>query len=167
MTLYTKEGVLLMVQVDHLDGESIGDMIDHFYDNGARNVQVINTITKKNRPGYLILIDVGPDCVEALETLIIRECGSGGWHRINTEHRHTTLEAAVKDVTIKTPLGEYEFHAEGKIIGENLQEVRPEYESCRKLKELIKEKEGRIITIARARQALAEVLRREEGFVEL
>ena len=61
MHLYTKEGILLLVQTDHLDGETLGNLIGRFYDEGAKNVQVISSLTKKNRPGHLILIDVSPE----------------------------------------------------------------------------------------------------------
>ena len=45
--LYSKEGMLLLVQVDHLNGELLGEVIDHFYEAGAKNVQIVSTITKK------------------------------------------------------------------------------------------------------------------------
>ena len=42
----------------------MGSVIEYLYDAGACNVQVIPTITKKNRPGYLFLIDVKSGSLE-------------------------------------------------------------------------------------------------------
>ena len=48
MNFYSKEAVLFLVQVDHLSGEILGDVVDSFYAAGAKNVQIISSITKKN-----------------------------------------------------------------------------------------------------------------------
>ena len=140
--LYSKEGMLLLVQVDHLNGEMLGEVIDHFYEAGAKNVQIVSTITKKNRPSYMIFIDTKEQYAEALEKIIVSDCGSSGWHRINTCHRHTNVSIITRDITIKTQQGEYGFQVQGKVINDDEANARPEYENCVQLKGLLEEKEG-------------------------
>ena len=86
MDIYTKTGLLFVIQVDHLSGEIIGDLIESFYSAGAKNVQVISTITKKNRPAYMIVVDGNEASADEIERVIVEECGSSGWHRISTKH---------------------------------------------------------------------------------
>ncbi len=134
--------MLLLVQVDHLNGEMLGEIIDRFYEAGAKNVQIVSAITKKNRPSYMIFIDAKEQHAEALEEIIVRDCGSSGWHRIHTCHRHTNVSIITRNIKIKTQRGEYEFQVQGKVINEDEANARPEYENCVQLKELLEEKEG-------------------------
>lgn len=36
MDIYSKEGLLILVQIDHLSGELLGNVIEDFYDAGAK-----------------------------------------------------------------------------------------------------------------------------------
>ena len=134
--------MLLLVQVDHLNGELLGEVIDHFYEAGAKNVQIVSTITKKNRPSYMIFIDTKEQYAEALEEIIIKDCGSSGWHRIHTCHRHTNVSIITRNVKVKTEKGEYHFQVQGKVINDDEKNARPEYENCVQLKKILEEKEG-------------------------
>lgn len=60
MEIHSKNGLVFMVQVDHLTGECVGQAIDHLYGAGAANVQVVSAITKKNRPSYMFLLTAVP-----------------------------------------------------------------------------------------------------------
>lgn len=155
--LYSKEGMLLLVQVDHLNGEILGEVIDHFYEAGAKNVQVVSTITKKNRPSYMIFIDTKEQYAEALESIIVSDCGSSGWHRIHTCHRHTNVSVITRDIKIKTQHGEYNFQVQGKVINDDEANARPEYENCVRLKELLKEKEGLEVPLRYLTNYIADV----------
>ena len=142
MDIYSKEGLLILVQIDHLSGELLGNVIEDFYDAGAKNVQIVSAITKKNRPAYMIFIDVPFQKADKVENVIIKECGSSGWHRISTCHRHTNVSVQKKQIKIRTEKGYYNFEAEGKVINDDWKHARPEYENCIKLKKLLLEKEG-------------------------
>lgn len=50
MRFYSKKGLLFLIQADHLTGELPGDVIDSFYQAGAKNVQASSTVTKKTVP---------------------------------------------------------------------------------------------------------------------
>lgn len=155
--LYSKEGLLLLVQIDHLNGEIIGDVIERLYGAGAKNVQVISGITKKNRPSYVILIDIKKEQAEAAEEIIIRECASSGWHRIETCHRHTDVSVLAKDVIIHTKKDIYSFQVKGKVINNDVKNVRPEYENCVELKNFLLEKENIQISVRQAAACIEKV----------
>ncbi|MCD8037252.1 MAG: DUF111 family protein [Clostridiales bacterium] len=166
MKLYSKEGQLLLVQADNLDGETLGDTIDIFYAAGAKNVQMIPTVTKKNRPGYLILINVSNSCVNQVEECIVRELGLSGWHSIDTQHRHTTVSVIQKEFQIHTPKGSYPFTAEAKIIADNWLDIRPEYESCRQLRSFLNETEGLQISLREIRSRLARAFEEDSKDID-
>lgn len=83
--VYSKEGLLFLVQDDHLSGELLGSAIEYLYAVGARNVQRVPSVTKKNRPGQAIFIDAPVNLAQGIERLIVEELASTGWHRIKFE----------------------------------------------------------------------------------
>ena len=111
MDIYSEGGLIFLVMVDHLNGELLGGVIDSFYAAGAKNVQIISSITKKNRPSYIILIDGSESSAEKIENVIINECGSYGWHRISTDHRHTSVSIITKEIEVVLESGSFCFAA--------------------------------------------------------
>ncbi len=134
MKIYSEEGLIFIVTVDHLNGEILGSVIDCFYSAGAKNVQIINSVTKKNRPSYIIMIDGNQDSAENIESVIINECGSSGWHRIATNHRHTDVSVVSKNITVIFGDIKFAFCAKGKQIADDCKNIRPEHISCEELK---------------------------------
>ena len=51
------DNILMLVQTDDLSGEQVGYAIQQLIELGVDNVQVMPTVTKKNRHAYLVLID--------------------------------------------------------------------------------------------------------------
>ncbi len=162
LELYSKDGKLFFVQIDHLTGELLGHIIDCFYEAGAKNVQIVNSMTKKNRPSYLIFIDGTKAEAAEIERVILEECGSSGWHRIDTCHRHTKVSVLTREIKVRTEKGAYDFTARGKVIHGDAKNIRPEYDDCVKLKELLREKEGRAFSVRRLQMELAELFRNEK-----
>ncbi len=149
-----------MVQVDHLGGELLGSAIEYLYAAGARNVQILPGVTKKNRPGQAIIIDASEARAEAIERVIAEELGSTGWHRLKTEHRHLPVESVSRPLRFKTGTGAADFELWGKRIRNQPQSVRPEHDSCRDLQQVLKEKAGLELPLGRifnlAQRALQE-----------
>ena len=141
--IYEIRGNILFVQVDHLSGEVIGTAIEDLYDAGARNVQVIPTVTKKNRPGHLFLIDVPEGKIPAVESVIL-ELGSSGWHLIETAHRHVATEIRDVEVAFETPEGSFDFTVQVKVMRSHEESMRPEHSSCLALREILRTKGVRI-----------------------
>lgn len=137
--MYTKQGMLFYVQVDHLNGEIIGSVIDYLYEAGASNVNVIPSVTKKSRPAHIFFIDTRPDALEAIENIILNELGSSGWHYIDSIHRHVKVDYITKEIVVHTAKGDFPFFAEGKKVYGAEERLRPEHRSCLALKKNIEE----------------------------
>lgn len=137
MEIYSKEGILFVVQIDHLPGECIGQVVDVFYEAGAANVQVISTVTKKNRPAYIIWIDCREERADQVEQTIVKELHTGGWHKIRTEHRYLHNEICTKEITLC--MGKKTCRA--TVLAKHFLGggIRPEHDSVAALKRLIQE----------------------------
>ena len=86
-----KPGRLLLAQVDDVSGEIIGFFVNRVLEKGARNVHVIPTLTKKNRPGHILLVDIEPSAEEDIGMFMARELGVSGYHVLDTEHSYSRV----------------------------------------------------------------------------
>jgi len=68
----------LETNVDDVRGEILGFLITKLMEQGALDVTIIPTITKKNRPGYLISVITSEDNIKNLTELLIKETGTLG-----------------------------------------------------------------------------------------
>jgi len=68
----------LETNVDDVRGEILGFLITKLMQHGALDTTIIPTITKKNRPGYLIQVITNENNVESLTELLIKETGTLG-----------------------------------------------------------------------------------------
>jgi uncharacterized protein (DUF111 family) len=135
LNLHTKEGCLFYVQEDHLTGEEIGSSIDRLYRAGAHNVQVIPTVTKKNRIGHLFLIDTTDARRNSVEKEIILSLRVSGWHCISTIHRYLSVDYLKEPLTVKTGNESFIFTAEIKKTYGIETTLRPENRSCSALQQ--------------------------------
>jgi len=156
--VYEKKGTVLMVQTDHVSGEVIGTALQDFYDAGAFNVQVIPTVTKKNRPGHLFIVDCAPEDGDAMERVILDELGATGWHRLQTAHRHVGTEIIERQVTFDTPDGPYRLPLKIKVVKNRPDRLRPEHDGCLALREALR---GRGVWLSLS-QISCEVVRQVE-----
>lgn len=96
-----KDGLLLMFQIDHLSGEELGWILETGRISGLRNRQLIPTLTKKGRPGYILLLDIDPELeVEAVQT-VSEYLPVFGYHRLGTQHVFTKGTSRVVTAVIK------------------------------------------------------------------
>lgn len=91
---------LLMAQVDDVPGELMGEFIARAEALGARNVQVVPSLTKKNRPAYLVYLDVPAALEAAAGRLLGSELGCWGYRVLAAEHRHFDISRGSLDLTI-------------------------------------------------------------------
>ncbi len=68
-----KEGLILVVATDSLSGEELGYAINGLQEVGAYNVNLIPTITKKNRPGQLMIVDLPVKNENAVGNFLVKE----------------------------------------------------------------------------------------------
>lgn len=166
--IFTKPGLLFLVQVDHIPGEIMGSAVEFLYEAGAENVQVIPTVTKKNRPGQIFLIDAKPEEAELIEGIIRKELGATGWHRLETNHRRLPVQIIGRDFRVEMTPTYFDFHAEGKVVDGDLLTVRPEHRSCVNLRSEISARFGRTLSLGQVSSLLTKAfLNPEEGKIIL
>jgi len=85
--------MLIMVNVDHIAGETIPYVIDSLLARGAHNVHVTQAITKKGRPEYLFFADVPQEMLEPVGDFLVGELGTLGFRVL--ESRHVKFEYQV------------------------------------------------------------------------
>ncbi|MGD9602398.1 MAG: nickel insertion protein [Gammaproteobacteria bacterium] len=92
---------LLMAQVDDVPGELMGEFITRAEALGARNVQVVPSLTKKNRPAYLVYLDVPAALEAAAGRLLGAELGCWGYRVLAAEHRHFDITRQTLALTVQ------------------------------------------------------------------
>ena len=125
---------ILETNLDNVTGELMGHIFKVLMEYGARDVSIIPTITKKNRPGYLLrVITRTLDC-DRLSEVIIRETGTLGVRVIPYVHRNI---ASRKIVPVKAIIlgKKVEINIKVGMIGNDIISVKPEYEDVRKISE--------------------------------
>ncbi len=132
---HQQEGSLLFVQIDHLSGELLGEALTRLCSAGAMNVQLLPTLTKKGRPGQLLLVDVRHDRLAAVEEVLLAEFGVTGWHRLATQHVYFKTENLSCNLSILTSAGTICGQVEGKRLISPRGAIVPEHRSCVALRE--------------------------------
>lgn len=113
-----KKARLLFVQADHVSGEVTGFAVGRIMELGAHNVQLISSITKKNRPGNIFIIDTDDKHEGVISQFLAKELKVSGYHRIDTSHIFQRVTFSRKKLTIRTNGKGRTFHCEIKIIGD-------------------------------------------------
>ena len=137
--VHEKQGFVFLVQTDHISGEVIGSVINDLYMvAGVHNVQVIPSITKKNRPGYLFIVDSVEENNPEIDNIIVNELGATGWHIIETCHRHIETEILEHEVIFDTPDGPLCFTVKVKNLKKLHGKIRPEHSSCLSIRDTLR-----------------------------
>ncbi len=80
---------------------------------GAHNLNLGPSLTKKGRPGYLLIIDAPVSALPQIENLLVNELGLLGWHQLVSQHitlptkilqHRLVLEFKRKRLHLKGPL---------------------------------------------------------------
>lgn len=122
---------ILETNLDNVTGELMGHIFKVLLKHGARDVSIIPTITKKNRPGYLLRVIAKPMDCDILSEVIIRETGTLGVRVIQYVHRNITSRKIIPvhvDINGKT----IEIRIKVGTIGNEIISIKPEYEDVRK-----------------------------------
>lgn len=96
-----KEGLLILCQVDHLNGEEIGWMFDSLALPGVRNRTLLPTLTKKGRAGHLLMLDIEPDVEKEVASLLFECLAIHGYHRVESTHVFQKTHIRLIDVTVR------------------------------------------------------------------
>ncbi len=125
---------LLETNLDNVTGELMGHIFNVLMKFGARDVSIIPTITKKNRPGHLLRVLARPIDCDSLSETIIRETGTLGVRVIPYVHRNITSRKIVP-VQANIKGKKVEINVKVGMIGNDIISIKPEYEDARKLSE--------------------------------
>jgi uncharacterized protein (TIGR00299 family) protein len=120
---------VLETNVDDATGEVIGSTIDSLLEKGAKDVSVIPTITKKNRPANLIRVLCDYEMLNIVLNALIQESGTLGV-RVQQTSRYIVPRIVLSvPVSIK---GE-EFVVRVKVVKEQdvIVYAKPEYEDVK------------------------------------
>ncbi len=167
MKLHKCKAVLTLVQVDHLSGELLGSAWDHLTAKGAKNIQILSALTKKGRPGQLLLIDAPVDRLPELEEYLVTGLGVSGWHRIPTEHVYIGTEVVNKELIFHMLDGDLSVTVQGKRILDHDVFVRPEHDDCVRVQEQLRRECNYEIVLRELERVIAEALNRTETEVEI
>lgn len=99
------KGKLIIAQVDHSSGEVIGHSMQRLFQMGAWNVQLLQSITKKNRPGYMLFIDLPEELVEKVAVFLASELGIWGYHILESQHVH--FDVYFREKTLRLTAGDH------------------------------------------------------------
>ncbi len=128
--------MLVITYIDDVPGEVIGHVIDKIIKHGASNIHVVPSITKKNRPGYILFIDVSKESIDRVIDILIKDYGILGYRVV--ECRHYSIPYTVEKVSIiyrGSVLGAVSVK---KIVSNgNVLHVKAEYEDLRRVIETI------------------------------
>ena len=80
--------ILLMVQIDDAPGELLGSVLEQMGEMGAKNVQLLSSVGKKGRPGYVLLVDINAEDEGDIASLLAAELGIWGYRVLESQHKH-------------------------------------------------------------------------------
>lgn len=99
--LFEKDGLFIVTQLDHLSGEEIGWALESLSVPGVRNRNLIPTLTKKGRMGFLLVIDLDPGAEPEVGRLLMELFGTYGYHRVPTRHVHRPTRIERVGITVE------------------------------------------------------------------
>lgn len=154
--------MLIMVNVDCINGEIIPYVIENLMGRGAANVHVVQAITKKGRPEFLFFIDAAEDKIEEIGDFLAAELGTLGLRVFETRHMKFAYEVTrarlvVRDgQSLEATIGlKVRRDGQGRITS-----IRAEYEDLKRAVEEIN-KLGLKVSFSQLRQ-LVETTAREK-----
>lgn len=116
--------LLMMAQVDDVPGKLLGDFMRRVEELGARNVQIVPSITKKGRPGYLAYIDVAAKHEMEVGLLLGAELGTWGYRILAAEHKHFNIARLSTALTVSIGGTDTAFELRVKTISNDERRLR-------------------------------------------
>jgi len=130
---HTSESVCeIETNVDDATGETIGNMIETLYASGAKDVTVLQGISKKNRPSFIIKVLSDITSRDSLVKLLLNETGSLGC-RVNEINRITLPRSFI---TVPITIGNQRFVVKVKLSKDKdgtIKMIKPEYDDIKKI----------------------------------
>jgi len=129
-----EEIVVLETNVDDVSGEVLGHSINKIMEAGAKDVCIIPTTTKKNRPGYVIKVITSRENEEKVTLSLMEETGTLGV-RVYTSQRHV-LVRSTQDMRVELDGEELLVRVKvSRTLDGRVIQSKPEYEDLSKIAE--------------------------------
>ena len=128
--------MLLMITVDDLPTEGLPYIIERTIETGAKNIHVLNGITKKGRVEYIFLVDVDEKYLEDVSALLALELGTLGIKTLQSEHIMLPFEILSREVTVTTNNHHLKSKVNVKYLKNHEKEIislKAEYEDVKKI----------------------------------
>jgi pyridinium-3,5-bisthiocarboxylic acid mononucleotide nickel chelatase len=126
---------LIETNIDDVDGEIIGNLIEVLMKEGARDVTIIPGITKKNRPVNIIRILSDIVKTDILIDKLFKETGTSGI-RINEINR-LTLERNIIIIEVAINYSKYDIRVKiTRDSSNNIINIKPEFNDLKKIAEI-------------------------------
>ncbi|MBN2027182.1 MAG: DUF111 family protein [Actinobacteria bacterium] len=160
-----EKGCLYLLKFDHLSGEEVGCLVEMLYDRGAHDVQVLPSMTKKSRPGCIVLVDADMPAENMLA--LARQFGISGFHRVETVHLFEQASYQTLPLTLRYKGRSLDVEMRVKVIDapSALTPVRPEYDDLVDLCKRIRDTLGVETGLPRLRRLIESRLEAGEPFV--
>ena len=130
---YTEEITVLETDVDDVTGELIGNFIDTISNEDILDVQITSSLTKKNRPSYIIKVLCYPEKSFELIEKIIYELGTLGV-RFNTINR-VCIDRRIEETEIQINEKNYKFRYKVSYIQtdeeQKIVNIKPEFDDLK------------------------------------
>lgn len=156
MEVFSKPRKLFVVQSDNINGEEAGAALEEFYRAGAKNVQLINAVTKKNRPSYMFVVDGDNESTSEIQEVILHGVRATGWHEISSDHCFVRLGIVEKEVLIEAGDDQFIERITRKVSSSEPELIRPEYECCKRIRERLNNEYGLNPSFALVKQKLEQ-----------
>ena len=132
---YMEDVIVLETDVDDITGEIIGNFIHKMEISKVLDVQILPSMTKKNRPSYIIKVLCHPSMINTVLEDIFIELGTLGV-RINKTKR-VCIEREIEKVKILINQEIYEIRYKisyfVKESGKKIVNIKPEYEDLKNI----------------------------------
>ena len=156
--------ILLLAQVDHACGDIIASVTEELITLGVQNVNLVPSLTKKGRPGYLLFLDLPETLLVQVERVLATELGILGWRTFSAEHRGPKVSPVQRQVTLSLGGEEHVLDVPAKLVetadGSGVALV--EHDFCVRLKRELRDAHGVDIPIrvlkARIQGLVSELL---------
>ncbi len=137
MQKYVDKVSILETDVDDVSGEILGNFFNEFKNEKVLDLQIIPSLTKKNRPSYIIKVLCYPKYTFELMEKMIHELGTLGvrYSTINRVCVDRTIEKHIieinkKDYSVNFKVSYIELENSKEIVN-----VKPEFEDIKKISE--------------------------------
>ncbi|MFX1325445.1 MAG: nickel pincer cofactor biosynthesis protein LarC [Promethearchaeota archaeon] len=134
---YVEEVTVLETDVDDVSGELLGNFINDLKMSQVLDIQIIPSLTKKNRPSHIIKVLCYPQSTFEITEKIIQELGTLGVRYCTMKRVCVERTIEKREIEIKGKIFEVNFKMSyiESVNGREIVNFKPEYEDLKKISE--------------------------------